>query len=199
MKLASVRFLVSALTLIAAKAEFSSAPVPGPSFAALPAPHATWGPPSAPSPPSLRHAQAVQLLERVRVDTERLRGHLRAMRGLAWASAGGQLTAAERAQLQVQYRGHMERIAQIAATSNYDGIALLDGTYWFVALQLRPARHELRKLKLNEFSPYGLGLVPSNVSSMQGAAMALATCDGAYELVTTALRRRHETALALEL
>jgi len=196
MKLASVRLLVSSLTLLAVVAAPAEAQLPWQAVATPMYPERVGQPIL---PPPLRHGEAAQVLERIRIDLWRIRGQLRAMRGLAIEASNGLLTPADRALLDVQFQARVRRIAEIAAASEVNGLPLLDGTHISVLLQVRPSRYALRLECLHDMRPMTLGIDSAAVFTVAHAASALVDCDSAFDSVCTALLLRRAAAQALGL
>lgn len=196
MKLAKVRPLVASLILLAAIAIPAEAQLPWQPVATPVFPQRVWQPLV---PPPLRHGEAAQLLERVRVDLWRIRLHLRAMQGLAIEASNGLLTEADRALLNVQFQARKQRLAEIAAASQVNGVQLLDGTHSYVLLQIRPARFALRLEHLPDSTPLSLGISSAEVTTAASAAASNSTCDSALDTVDYALLQRRAAVQALGL
>lgn len=196
MKLAKVRSLVASLVLLAVVAAPAKAQLPWQAVATPIYPQRIYLPLV---PPPLRHGEAAQVLERMRVDLLRIRRQLRAMQGLAIEASNGLLTEADRALLNVQFQARKQRIAEIAAASEVNGLPLLDGTHTYVLLQIRPARFAFRQEYLQEMTPVCLGLDSADVTTVANGVNALASCGSALDDVDSALLMRRAAVQALGL
>lgn len=196
MQLAKIRSLVASLILLAAVAAPAKAQLPWQAVATPIYPQRIW---LQLVPPPLRHGEAAQVLERMRIDLWRICGQLRAMQGIAIEASNGLLTEADRALLNVQFQARKQRIADIAAASQVNGLALLDGTHSYVLLQIRPARLEFRQEYLQDVRPTALGIESADVITVANSGTALAACDSALDSVAYALLQRRAAAQALGL
>lgn len=196
MQLAKIRSLVASLILLAAVAAPAKAQLPWQAVATPIYPQRIW---LQLVPPPLRHGEAAQVLERMRFDLVRIRRQLRAMQGLAIEASNGLLTEADRALLNLQFQARKQRIAEIAAASQVNGVQLLDGTHSYVLLQIRPARFAFRQEYLPEMTPVCLGIDSADVTTATSAAATVSTCDSALDTVDAALLQRRAAVQALGL
>jgi hypothetical protein len=196
MKLAKVRSLVASLILLAVVAAPAKAQLPWQAVATPIYPQRIYLPLV---PPPLRHGEAAQALERMRIDLWRIRGQLRAMQGIAIEASNGLLTEADRVLLDVQFQARKQRIADIVTASQVNGLPLLDGTQTYVLLQIRPARFAFRQEYLQDVRPTTLGIESADVTTVANGGTASASCRGAIDSVDCALLLRRAAVQALGL
>jgi len=196
MKLAKVRSLVGSLALLAVVAAPAKAQLPWQAVATPIYPQRIY---LQLVPPPLRHGEAAQLLERMRIDLVRIRGHLRAMQGIAIEASNGLLTKADRALLDLRFRAQLQRIEDIVAASQVNGLPLLDGTHTYVLLQIRPARFAFRQEYLQVITPTSLGIEVADVTTVANGGIASTICRSAIDSVDYALFMRRAAVQALGL
>lgn len=114
-------------------------------------------------------------------------GSLQRMRELAIQASNGTLSDDNRAALQQEVNQLREGINQTAAGTNFNGVALLDGSASSVAIETGDGSQPIDVASaLTDASSTGLGLDGVDISTQAGAQAALADIDAALESVGSA-------------
>jgi flagellin len=115
-------------------------------------------------------------------------GLLTRMRELSVQSANGTLGTADRASLQQEFSASLSEINRIGAVTNFNGTALLDGTF-SSNLQVgtgTTSNDQIAVAISTAMTTTGLGLGSLDISTAGGATTALTALDSGIDKVTTA-------------
>ncbi|WP_430386861.1 flagellin [Blastomonas fulva] len=108
------------------------------------------------------------------------------MRELAVQSASGTLQNTDRTNLQAEVAELILQIGDVASRTNFNGVALLDGTNATVDVQTGSASGETVAIALTDVDATALGINATTVATAAGANTALTTIDAALGTLTTA-------------
>lgn len=111
---------------------------------------------------------------------------LQRMRELAVQSANGTLSAGDRTNLQAEVTELIGQIGDVATRTNFNGVALLDGTNANVAIQTGTAAGETVTVTLTDVDATALAVNAIDISTAAGAGTALTALDTALNTITTA-------------
>ena len=111
---------------------------------------------------------------------------LQRMRELAVQSASGTLQDSDRVNLQAEVSELILQIGDVATRTNFNGVALLDGTNATVAVQTGSAAAETVSVALTDVDATALGVAASTVATAAGATTALTTLGTALDTISTA-------------
>jgi len=111
---------------------------------------------------------------------------LQRMRELAVQSASGTLQDTDRVNLQAEVSELILQIGDVAARTNFNGVALLDGTNTTVAVQTGSAAGETVAVALTDVDAAALGVAALTVGTAAGATTALTTLGTALDTISTA-------------
>ena len=111
---------------------------------------------------------------------------LQRMRELAVQSASGTLQDTDRVNLQAEVSELILQIGDVAARTNFNGVALLDGTNATVAVQTGSAAAETVSVALTDVDAAALGVAALTVGTAAGATTALTTLGTALDTISTA-------------
>jgi len=111
---------------------------------------------------------------------------LQRMRELAVQSASGTLQDTDRVNLQAEVSELILQIGDVAARTNFNGVALLDGTNATVAVQTGSAAGETVAVALTDVDAAALGVAALTVGTAAGATTALTTLGTALDTISTA-------------
>jgi len=111
---------------------------------------------------------------------------LQRMRELAVQSASGTLQDTDRVNLQAEVSELILQIGDVAARTNFNGVALLDGTATTVAVQTGSAAGETVAVALTDVDAAALGVAALTVGTAAGATTALTTLGTALDTISTA-------------
>lgn len=103
---------------------------------------------------------------------------LQRMRELAVQAGNGSLSAGDRQALQAEFGQLSEQIGKTAASAEFNGQKLLDGSF-SAQLQSGPAPTDLRPLNLAGSSPQALAIDNLDIATTSNAANAINAIDGA--------------------
>lgn len=101
------------------------------------------------------------------------------MRELAMQATNGTLSSADRATVDTEFQALMEEIDRVASETEFNGIALLDGTATAVDIQVGLDSGEVIAIDLEEVSLSSLGLSSLDVTTAVNASATLAPIDAA--------------------
>ncbi len=111
---------------------------------------------------------------------------LQRMRELAVQSASGTLQDSDRVNLQAEVSELILQIGDVATRTNFNGVALLDGTNATVAVQTGSAAAETVSVALTDVDAAALGVTATTVATAAGATTALTTLGTALDTISTA-------------
>jgi len=111
---------------------------------------------------------------------------LQRMRELAVQSASGTLQDSDRVNLQAEVSELILQIGDVATRTNFNGVALLDGTNATVAVQTGSAAAETVSVALTDVDAAALGVAALTVGTAAGATTALTTLGTALDTISTA-------------
>lgn len=111
---------------------------------------------------------------------------LQRMRELAVQSANGTLAAGDRTNLQAEVTELLAQVGDVATRTNFNGVALLDGTNASVDIQTGTSAGETVTVTLTDVDATALGVNAIDISTAAGAGTALTALDTALNTITTA-------------
>ena len=111
---------------------------------------------------------------------------LQRMRELSVQSANGTLSGGDRTNLQTEVTALIAQIGDVATRTNFNGVALLDGTNATVNIQTGSKASESVALTLANVDATALSVDALDISTEAGAAAALTALDTALDTITTA-------------
>ncbi|MEO0441190.1 MAG: flagellin, partial [Pseudomonadota bacterium] len=111
---------------------------------------------------------------------------LQRMRELAVQSANGTLSAGDRTNLQAEVGELISQIGDVASRTQFNGVALLDGTNASLAIQTGSNAAETVSIALTDVDATALGVNASSVATVADANTALTTIGTALDTITTA-------------
>ncbi|MEM8918301.1 MAG: flagellin [Pseudomonadota bacterium] len=111
---------------------------------------------------------------------------LQRMRELAVQSANGTLSAGDRTNLQAEVGELISQIGDVASRTQFNGVALLDGTNASLAIQTGSNAAETVSIALTDVDATALGVNATSVASVADANTALTTIATALDTITTA-------------
>lgn len=111
---------------------------------------------------------------------------LQRMRELSVQSANGTLAATDRANLQTEVTALIAQIGDVATRTDFNGVALLDGTNATLNIQTGANASETVAITLTDVDAAALGVAAVDISTEAGATTALGLLDTALTTVTTA-------------
>lgn len=152
----------------------------------------------APSTPlRVRHAPAVEMLERLRTDLVKMHRLVHTMRAVALKAANGTLTPTQRMRLDRRFQRLKNEIHRIGLESESNGVRLMDGSQVIVELQVHPSRPQRLTFWLNELSLTSLQFETITLTSVASAIGASVSCDSALDVVETVRTLARSAAQAL--
>jgi len=111
---------------------------------------------------------------------------LQRMRELSVQSANGTLAAGDRTNLQTEVTALIAQIGDVATRTDFNGVALLDGTNTTLNIQTGSNASETVAVTLTDVDAAALGVGAVDISTEAGATTALGLLDTALDTVTTA-------------
>ena len=111
---------------------------------------------------------------------------LQRMRELAVQSANGTLSAGDRTNLQAEVGELISQIGDVASRTQFNGVALLDGTNASLAIQTGSNASETVSIALTDVDATALGVNATSVATVADANTALTTIGTALDTITTA-------------
>ncbi len=111
---------------------------------------------------------------------------LQRMRELSVQSANGTLSAGDRTNLQTEVAALILQIGDVATRTEFNNVALLDGSSPTINIQTGSAANETVVVTLADVTAVTLGVDALDISTEAGANAALAALDTAMDTVTTA-------------
>ena len=108
------------------------------------------------------------------------------MRELAIQSANGTLTTTDRATLNTEVTTLIEELDRIAASAEFNGLALLDGTATTASIQVGINANETIEIGLPDTTTATLGVDAVDVSTSAGANTAMSLIDTAIDTLNSA-------------
>ena len=111
---------------------------------------------------------------------------LQRMRELSVQSANGTLSSGDRTNLQTEVTALIAQIGDVATRTNFNGVALLDGTNATVNIQTGSKASESVAVTLTNVDATALSVDTLDISTEAGAAAALTALDTALDTITTA-------------
>lgn len=111
---------------------------------------------------------------------------LQRMRELSVQSANGTLSAGDRTNLQTEVTALIAQIGDVSSRTDFNGVALLDGTNATINIQTGSNASETVAITLTDVDAAALGVAAVDISSEAGATTALGLLDTALDSVTTA-------------
>ncbi len=111
---------------------------------------------------------------------------LQRMRELAVQSASGTLTDADRTNLQAEVTELIAQIGDVATRTQFNGVALLDGTNATIDVQTGSDSGETVAVTLTDVTAATLGVDGVDISTQAGADTALGDLDTAIDAISTA-------------
>lgn len=111
---------------------------------------------------------------------------LQRMRELSVQSANGTLSAGDRTNLQTEVAALVLQIGDVATRTEFNNVALLDGSSPTINIQTGSAANETVVVNLADVTAVTLGVDTLDISTEVGANAALAALDTAMDTVTTA-------------
>lgn len=111
---------------------------------------------------------------------------LQRMRELSVQSANGTLAAGDRTNLQTEVTALIAQIGDVATRTEFNNVALLDGSSATINIQTGSAANETVVVNLTDVTAATLGVDTLDISTEAGATAALAALDTAMDSVTTA-------------
>ncbi|MFT4539839.1 MAG: flagellin [Planctomycetota bacterium] len=124
------------------------------------------------------------------------------MRELAMQAANGTLTTQDRTTMDTEYQALSAEISRIASQTEFNGIALLDGSVSSTLIQVGIDASQTISIVNQDVTVSSLGMGTSNVTTISNSSAALATIDTAINTVNTArgnlgaAQNRMQSALA---
>jgi flagellin len=111
---------------------------------------------------------------------------LQRMRELSVQSANGTLASGDRTNLQTEVTALVAQIGDVATRTDFNGVALLDGTNGSISIQTGSNASETVSVALTDVDAAALGVAALDISTEAGATTALGLLDTALDTVTTA-------------
>ena len=111
---------------------------------------------------------------------------LQRMRELSVQSANGTLSAGDRTNLQTEVTALIAQIGDVATRTEFNNVALLDGSSASINIQTGSAAAETVVVTLTDVTAATLGVDALDISTEAGATAALTALDTAMDSVTTA-------------
>lgn len=111
---------------------------------------------------------------------------LQRMRELAVQSANGTLSAGDRTNLQAEVGELISQIGDVASRTQFNGVALLDGTNASLAIQTGSNASETVSIALTDVDATALGVNATTVATVTDANAALTAIGTALDTITTA-------------
>ncbi|GAB5486470.1 MAG: flagellin [Parasphingorhabdus sp.] len=111
---------------------------------------------------------------------------LQRMRELAVQSANGTLSSGDRTNLQTEVTALIAQIGDVATRTEFNGVALLDGTNASISIQTGSNASETVSVALTDVDATALSVNALDISTDTGATAALTALDTALDTVTTA-------------
>lgn len=111
---------------------------------------------------------------------------LQRMRELAVQSANGTLSSGDRTNLQTEVTALIAQIGDVASRTEFNGVALLDGTNASVSIQTGSNASETVSVALTDVDATALAVNALDISTAAGATTALGALDTALDTITTA-------------
>ncbi len=111
---------------------------------------------------------------------------LQRMRELSVQSANGTLAGGDRANLQTEVTALIAQIGDVATRTDYNGVALLDGTNASINIQTGSQASETVAVTLTDVDATALAVNALDISTEAGANGALTALDAALTTITTA-------------
>lgn len=111
---------------------------------------------------------------------------LQRMRELAVQSANGTLSSGDRTNLQTEVTALIAQIGDVATRTEFNGVALLDGTNASVSIQTGSNASETVSVALTDVDATALSVNALDISTDTGATAALTALDTALDTITTA-------------
>ncbi|QJB68015.1 flagellin [Parasphingorhabdus halotolerans] len=111
---------------------------------------------------------------------------LQRMRELSVQSANGTLAAGDRTNLQTEVTALIAQIGDVATRTDFNGVALLDGTNATINIQTGSNASETVSLAMTDVDAAALGVAAIDITTEAGAATALGLLDTALDTVTSA-------------
>jgi len=111
---------------------------------------------------------------------------LQRMRELSVQSANGTLAATDRANLQTEVTALIAQIGDVATRTDFNGVALLDGTNATLNIQTGANASETVAITLTDVDAAALVVDGVDISTEAGATTALGLLDTALTTITTA-------------
>ncbi|GAB5481234.1 flagellin [Sphingorhabdus sp. EL138] len=111
---------------------------------------------------------------------------LQRMRELSVQSANGTLSAGDRTNLQTEVAALILQIDDVATRTEFNNVALLDGSAATINIQTGSAAAETVVINLTDVTAATLAVDALDISTEPGATAALAVLDTAMDTVTTA-------------
>ncbi|TAJ23503.1 MAG: flagellin FliC, partial [Planctomycetota bacterium] len=135
---------------------------------------------------NLRNTQdAVSLAQTAEGALNEVSGNLARMRELAIQASNGTLSDTDRAIIDTEFQALVSEIDRISGETEFNGIALLDGSSTSVDMQVGLDSGDTISVDLQDVSTSTLGLTSTNVSTSSGATAALADIDAAIDDINT--------------
>jgi flagellin len=135
----------------------------------------------------------VSMVRTAEADLGEIGSLLGRMREIGVQAANGTLSDADRANLDAEFSGLRDEVDRIAASSEFNGTALLDGSTDTVEIQVGPSEGESIAVPLSGATASDLGLDDLDLSTGEGASAALGAIDEAIDAVS---ERRSELGAA---
>jgi flagellin len=111
---------------------------------------------------------------------------LQRMRELSVQSANGTLSSGDRTNLQTEVTALIAQIGDVATRTEFNGVALLDGTNASVSIQTGSNASETVSVTLTDVDATALSVNALDISTASGATSALTALDTALDTITTA-------------
>jgi len=111
---------------------------------------------------------------------------LQRMRELSVQSANGTLAAGDRANLQVEVTQLIAQIGDVATRTDFNGVALLDGTNASISIQTGSNASETVAVALTDVDAAALSVDALDISTAAGATAAITALGTALDTITTA-------------
>lgn len=111
---------------------------------------------------------------------------LQRMRELSVQSANGTLSNGDRTNLQTEVTALIAQIGDVASRTEFNGVALLDGTNASVSIQTGSNASETVSIALTDVDATALAVNALDISTATGATSALTALDTALDTITTA-------------
>lgn len=137
---------------------------------------------------NLRNTQdGVSLAQTAEGALNEVSGNLARMRELAIQATNGTLSSTDRTIIDTEFQALIEEIDRISDETEFNGIALLDGSTTGVDIQVGVDSGDVINIGLTDVSTSALGMTSAtNVTSASNASSALADIDAAIDDINTA-------------